>query len=179
MNILLELIDSMSSHECRHFKLLANRTNQSAKRKDIILFNYFRKHGDKSDEKKIAKKLYGDNLNAFYRLKSRLLGEIKNSLVLNHINKDDDLSVFKPLLMSKLMNSKGNQNLSVEFLIDAEKKAKNKNLPNLLNLVYDKMIKQSYSNNNIDVEVLMKKRKENRKESNRIQEVNDVLGALN
>ena len=41
------------------------------------------------------------------------------------------------------------------------------------------MIKLSYVSTNIDVELLLKKRKKNRKETNRIQEVDDVLAALN
>jgi hypothetical protein len=41
------------------------------------------------------------------------------------------------------------------------------------------MIKLSYRNRDIDVESLLKKRKNNRAETNRIQGVDDVLAALN
>ena len=75
MNTLFQLIKSMNTYECRAFKLTDNRTNQSPDRKDIILFEYYRKHNNKCDEKKIAKKFYGDNINAFYMLKNRLLSK--------------------------------------------------------------------------------------------------------
>ena len=179
MNVLLELIKSMSKYECRYFKILANRTNQSTARKDILLFDYFRKHVDNCDEKKIAKKLYGNNINAYYRLKSRLLSDLKNSLTLNYLNKDEELLILKHLFIARDMHNKGQNTLSMCFLIDTEKKARKKNLTHLLKLVYDEMIKMSHTNNKIDVESLLNKRKENRRETNRIQEVNDVLRALN
>ena len=46
-------------------------------------------------------------------------------------------------------------------------------------MIYNEKIKLSYVSINIDVELLLKKRKKNRKETNRIQEVDDVLAALN
>ena len=159
----IELIKSMSKHECRHFKILANRTNKSTSRKDILLFDYFRKHADNCDEMKIAKKLYGDNINANYRLKSRLLSDLKNSLTLNYLNKDEELLILKHLFIARNMYEKGQNALSMGFLMDAEKKAKKKNHSHLLKLVYDEMNKMSYTNNNIDVEILLNKRKENRR----------------
>ncbi|MGB2458300.1 MAG: hypothetical protein ACPIA4_04605, partial [Flavobacteriales bacterium] len=179
MNALFELIKAMNTYECRHFKLIANRTNQTPERKDIILFDYYRKHNNKCDEKKIAKKLYGDNINAFYRLKNRLLSNLKNSLTLNHMSQDDELIIYRQLFIAKLMNSRGCTDLSIDFLIESEKKAIEKKYPDLLKLIYNEMIKLSYRNRDVDVESLLKKRKNNRAETNRIQEVDDVLAALN
>ena len=122
MNALFELIKAMNKHECRHFKLLANRIQQLKQRKDIILFDYCRKHNDDYDEKKIAKKLYGNNLNAFYRLKSRLLTDLKNSLSLIYMSKDEELGIYRQLFIAKLLNQKGHPNLSLEFLKEIEKK---------------------------------------------------------
>ena len=178
MNALFELIKAMNTYECRHFKLIANRTNQASDRKDIILFDYFRKQNDKCDEKKIAKKLYGDNINAFYRLKNRLLTNLKNSITLNHMSQDDELIIYRQLFIAKLMNSRGCTDLSIDLLIESEKKAIEKNYPDLLKLIYNEMIKLSYRNRDIDVESLLKKRKKNRAETNRIQEIDDVLAAL-
>ena len=39
---------------------------------------------DMIDEDKIAAKLYGENKNAFYRLKNRLLTDLNKSLLLQH-----------------------------------------------------------------------------------------------
>lgn len=136
MNALFELIKAMNTYECRHFKLIANRTNQAPGRKDIILFDYYRKQNYEFDEKKIAKKLYGNNINAFYRLKNRLLSNLKNSLTLNHMKHDEELIIYRQLFIAKLMNTRGCTDLSIDFLIEAEKKAIEKNYPDLLKLIY-------------------------------------------
>ena len=174
MNALYELKKAMDKHECRQFKLLANRTKQTKQRKDIVLFDYYRKHNKNYNDSKIAKKLYGNNINAFYRLKNRLLTDLKDSLSLNYMAKDEELGIYRQLFIAKLLNQKGHSDLSFDFLFDIEKKAYEKNYPDLL-----KLIKLSCRNSEIDVESLLKKRKQNRKEINRIQEIDDVLAALN
>tara|TARA_Y100000385_G_scaffold287412_1_gene351619 strand:- start:201 stop:1658 length:1458 start_codon:yes stop_codon:yes gene_type:complete len=179
MNTLHELIKAMDRHECRQFKLLANRTNQSAKRKDLILFDYCRKHNKDYNEKKIAKKLYGDNINAFYRLKSRLYNDLKNSLTLSYLNKDEELAIYKQLFIAKLLSKKGLEDISHKVLTDAEKIASQKNLFDLLKLIYDEKIKIYHRNGSLNIESLLQKRKENRSNTNRIQEIDDVLAALN
>ena len=103
MNTLLELIRSMSKEEYRYFKVLANKTNKSSKRKDIILFNYYKTHKNTKNEAKIAKKLYNNNLNAFYRLKNRLINELKTSLTIQYINKETSSAAYiKEIFVAKI-----------------------------------------------------------------------------
>jgi hypothetical protein len=101
MNTLYELIHSMNKEELRTFKLLSNRIKTPNVRKEFLLLSYYKRKGKQYDEEKISKKLYGDNKNAFYRLKNRLLSNIINSLTFQHINKDNDLSTFKLILIGK------------------------------------------------------------------------------
>ena len=95
------------------------------------------------------------------------------------MGKDEELAIYRQLFLAKLLNQKGHSDLSIDFLLEIEKKAHKKNYPDLLKLVYKEMIKISYRNREIDVEYILIKRKQNRAETNKIQDVEDVLAALN
>ena len=86
MNLLQEVVLSLNKEESRFFKLFAGRTNTKDERKDLLLFDFIKK-SDPIDEDKIATKLYGENKNAFYRLKNRLLTDLNKSLLLQHLTK--------------------------------------------------------------------------------------------
>ena len=53
MNLLQEVILSLSKEESRFFKLYAGRTNIKEERKDLLLFDFIKK-ADSTDEGKIA-----------------------------------------------------------------------------------------------------------------------------
>lgn len=178
MNVLFELIRSLNKQECRHFKLLANRTNQSCERKDILLFDYYRNTKNCLKDNKIAKKLYNNNRNAFYRLKGRLLTNLKTSLAIQYINKDHELSIYRKIFVSRLLKTKGNFNLSLSILLEAEKKAKKNNLPDVLSLIYNEIIALSHEKTDIDIELYLGKRRDNKKKINLTQEIDDLLAVL-
>ena len=75
MSILNQLVGFMSKEDVRHLKLYLNRTRSNKdNRKDVELFDYIRKTGQKYDESRIFQKLYDSkDKNALYRLKNRLL----------------------------------------------------------------------------------------------------------
>jgi len=58
MNHLQTLIAGMSKEELRYYKLFTSRTSHEHDRKDIKLFNEYRKLGDRFEEEKAAKKIY-------------------------------------------------------------------------------------------------------------------------
>ena len=178
MNTLLELIMSMNKQECRHFKLLKKRTSQSFERKDILLFDFFRNHLVNSNESKIAKKLYGNNINGYYRLKNRLARDIETSLTHQYINKDNKLSIYRTIFVSRLLKTKGNYDLSYYYLLKAEKNAIKNNHLDALNLIYNEIIKLSNEKSSINVETFLEKRKKNKTKINQIQEIDDALAAL-
>jgi hypothetical protein len=128
---------------------------------------------------KISKKLYGDNKNAFYRLKNRLLSNIINSLTFKHINKDNDLSTFKLILIGKKLKEKGLYAFCYTIFQLAEKKAEKLELFELLNLVYLEIIKLSYERSEINVELYLAKRKKNNKKLVQLNEIDDVLAMVN
>ena len=179
MNTLYELIDSMSKEELRIFKLISNRVKTSNIRKEFVLLSNYKRLGDTFNEDKLSKKLYGENKNAFYRLKNRLLSNIINSLTFQHINKDNDLSTFKLILIGKKLKEKGLYDLCYSLFKLAEKKAEKLELFELLNIVYLEIIKLSYEKAGINVGVYLAKRKMNNQRLIKINEIDDVLAMVN
>ena len=121
MNLLQEVILSLNKEESRFFKLYAGRTNIKDERKDLLLFDFIKK-SDSIDEDKIAAKLYGKNKNAFYRLKNRLLTDLNKSLLLQHLNYEEDLSILQNLLLSRVFRQKQKNKVAEVYLKKRNKK---------------------------------------------------------
>ena len=93
MDILNQLITGLNKEEVRFFKMYINRVEKTDNRKDVQLFDYIRKSGDKFSDAIIFKKLYQpQEKNSYYRLKNRLIREVNKSLTLQHF--DDDMVVY-------------------------------------------------------------------------------------
>lgn len=177
MSMLFEVISSLNKEERRFFKLFASRTNSSADRKDLHLFDYFTKQNN-PEEDKIFSRLYGKNKNAFYRLKNRLLSDINKSLLLQHIGNETDLSTLQYLLLSRVFKQKRKTQVAVYYLKTAEKKATKTESFELLNIIYNELIKLSHEMISIDVEEYIEKRKSNNIKLQQLHEIDDVLAAV-
>ena len=179
MNILPEIIGLLNKEEIRGFKLFANRTNASDERKDILLFDYIKKNHLEYEDEKIFKKLYGGKeKNAFYRLKNRLLEDIGVSLALLHYNSSEINFVLNNYLLAKLFIGKNKWQIALFYLAKAEKKAHEIESFELLDMLYNEYIKLSHEVLDINPEEYITKRKENRLQLNRLQEIDDVLAAV-
>ena len=115
MNLLQEVVLSLNKEESRFFKLYAGRTNTKDERKDLILFDYIKK-SDTINEDKISNKLYGKNKNAFYRLKNRLLTDLNKSLLLQHLNNEEDFSILQNILLSRVFRQKQKNKVAEVYL---------------------------------------------------------------
>ncbi len=179
MNILPEIISLLNKEEIRGFKLFANRTNAFDGRKDILLFDHIKKNNTGFDDEKIFKKLYnGKEKNAFYRLKHRLLEDIGISLSLLHYNSSEVNNVLNNYLLAKLFISKNKWHIALHYMSKAEKKAREIESFELLDMLYNEYIKLSHEVLDINPEEYIIKRKENRLQLNRLQEIDDVLAAV-
>ncbi len=177
MNALLEVIHSLNKEESRFFKLYAGRTNSSGERKDLMLFDAFKRSGE-PDEDKIATKLYGGNKNAYYRLKNRLLSDLNKSLMLQHISNEADLSILQSLLLARIFKQKRKYKIAISYLHKAEKKATQIEAFELLNIIFNELIKMSHDDASIDVEHYIEERKSNNKRLYTLQEIDDILAAV-
>ena len=121
MNILLQTIKSLNKEEIRYYKIFSNRTHNAPGRKDTALFEEIRRNSQDYDEKKIRKKMYGDNNNNFYQLKNNLLNAINKSIVSQHTDKENNTSLYNIVLLSRIYKRKGSIDLSYHYLKKAEK----------------------------------------------------------
>jgi hypothetical protein len=179
MKILNDLVAYMNKEESRHLKLYLNRTNASGDRKDAVLFDYIRKSGENYDEEKIVGKLYGGkDKNAFYRLKNRLKEDINKSLTLQYFNNEEGNTVFHNLTLSRHFQHKRKYDLAFHYLQRAEKKAVSIHSYELLDIIYSDYIRLSQETVTVNPEEYILKRKDNREQLNRLQEIDDILAAL-
>lgn len=176
MQVLEEIIKDLSKEEIRNFKLFVTRTNNSGERKDILLFDSFRKGTNELNEDKIFAKLYpSTDKNPYYRLKNRLLEDVGLSLLLLNYNQNAVNFVLNNFLLAKLFIQKNKWEIATFYLNKAEKKAREIDEPALLELIYNEYIKLSTEVLEVNPKDYIDKRRQNREKLNQIQEIDDVL----
>jgi AraC-like DNA-binding protein len=176
MKILQNMIGFMNKEELRHFKLFANRTNASSDRKDLLLFDYIRHSFPEYDEDRIQEKLYGKkDKNTLYRLKNRLLDDVSRSLALQYFETTDYNLILNYIALARLFQARNQSEIAVHFLTRAEKKAFDLELFDLLDLIYNELIRLSQETLEINPQVYIPRRKMNRAKLNLLQEIDDIL----
>lgn len=179
MNILQQIIASMNKEEVRHLKLFMGRTNSGPERKDIELFDYIRQRPEDYDETKIQARLYGtDDKNALYRLKNRLLEDIGKSLALQYADESDFNHVAMNLQLARHFLSNSQFQLALFYLGKAEKRAISVENHELLDLIYSEYIRYSQETLGVNPSEYIRKRRENREDLARIQEIDDILAEV-
>ena len=144
------IIDSLSKEEVRFFKLFLNRT-VSASRKDVDLFDLLRKKRGDYKTKDLLKKL-NTSAGNYYTLKNRLYHELNNSMVWQHIWKDQQSKSFSFVLLSRVYKNKGELELSFNYLKKAEKEAIDSDLYEILSIIYSEVLQLSHELISIDVD---------------------------
>lgn len=178
MNILQKIISSLNKEESRFYKLLGARTNKHKARKDFLLFDHIRKNGVDYSESQIAKKLYGNNMNAYYQLKNRLLSDLNKSMMLQHLEKEVDISIMQNILLSRVYLRKGETTVSYWFLMKAEENALKLEHYELLNTIYSEILKLSHEMVSIEVEEYLEKQKKNKMKLDKVQELDQVIALV-
>jgi len=178
MNKLYQIIASLSTEECRNLKILLTRTNDSEDRKDIMLFDYVRKNSPSLDEEFIATKLYDTGRNSFYRLKNRLNNDINKSLLFFHYNDNNYFNTLNLISLANIFNDKEELKLAYAYLMQAEKKAIKNEFYNLLDLIYNDLIRLSIKSLKFNPKEYLKKRIENFKILQIIHEIDYLQATL-
>lgn len=178
MDTLSHIVLGMNKEDIRFFKLYSLRTAANAERKDIAFFDIIRKNNKSYDEDKTALKLYGQNKNAFYRMKNRLIEEINKSLIIQHLEDDEVIYILHMLSTSKFYFGRNQYDVAFHFLRKAEKYALKIESFDLLDVIYGEFIKLSHEIITINPETYIQKRKENKIQLNHIREIDDILSAV-
>lgn len=165
MDILEQIIEHLSSDEVRRFKILSNRFKADEEKKLIVLFDAIRAGNYDSVEDEIVTQLYGDlsanSKNNYYRLRNKLLSNIEKSLIFYHFNYKNSIEAQNNLQLAILLGEKSLYKESHHYLKKAEKIAINNDQFNLLEVIYDEMVSLGMKDVEIDIEFILKKRKEN------------------
>ena len=167
------IIDSLSKEEVRFFKLFLNRT-VSASRKDVNLFDFLRKRKGDYKTKDLLKKL-NTSAGNFYTLKNRLYHELNNSMVWQHIWKDQQSKSFSFVLLSRVYKNKGELELSFNYLKKAEKEALDSDLYEILSIIYSEVLQLSHELISIDVDYYIEQKRKNIKTLSEIDEIDLLL----
>jgi len=160
---LTTIINTLNKEEIRSFKLYSSRISTGdGDNKTVRLFDLIKY--DKVDEfdNEVVKLLFPKgNINAYYRLKNRLINDIEQSLLLIHRSKDDRFNIYKLIELANVFRYKSNYQVAFNYLQKAEKKAKQSEHLDLLNIIYDEINALAKDFYKIDPEIYITKKKEN------------------
>ena len=158
-NVLNSIIQSLSKQEIRFFKLFIKRTDNK-KRKDVELFDFIKKKGGDLKIKDALKKLE-TNTNNYHQIKNRLYHELNNSMVWQHIWKDNQSKSFSYVLLARVYKNKGELELAFHYLNYAEKEALGSELYEILSIIYTEIIQLSHELISVDVDKYIALKKDN------------------
>ena len=177
MKILDTIIQSLSKEEIRFYKLFVRRTNQAKERKDLKLFDIIKKNIYQDYSKKAIKSLNVTS-NNFHQLKNRIYKDLNNSMVWQHISKDQQSKSFSFILLSRVYKNKGELDLAYHYLKIAEKESIKLELFEILAIVYSEIIELSHELISIDLDSYLFLKKENSKVRDEIEDIDTHLAKL-
>lgn len=179
MKILQHVAGIMNKEEVRHLKLFMGRTAAGSDRKDAELFDFIRKHYPDYPEEKIQKKLYENkDKNALYRLKNRLLDDIGKSLVLQYFDENEFNDIVHSIVLARFFQTKAQPKIAKYYLARAEKKARETDQIDLLDVIYSEFIRLSQETLELNPTEYIRLRKNNRYTLNYLQEIDDILAEV-
>lgn len=179
MDILNSIVKGMSREQVRFFKLFIARSHYHEDRLDERLFDYMRKSGDDYDEEKVVRDLYNkDDKNAFYRLRNRLLSDLNKSLMLQHVDDDQNLFLLHLLSLAKYFLGKNNTKTALYFLKKAEAQALKTENAELLDIIYGDYIRLSHELLSIDPEKYIQLRHDNHEQIRKMRTIDDILAVV-
>ncbi len=165
MDVLEKVIFSLTSDEVRRFKILSNRFKSEDEKKLIILFDTIRSEKFIDEEQEIVKSLYQTNdaqtRNRYYRLRNKLLENIEKSLTFYHFKYKDSIHAYYDIQLAIMFRERGGYGLALYFLKKAEKKAKELDQFNILEVIYEEYTQLAVKDIEIDIEEVLERRKAN------------------
>jgi hypothetical protein len=179
MDLLPQIISNLRKEEIRHFKLFAGRVRKGDDRKDLRLFEMFKRSPGGEEKEGFAESLYGKgSRNPYYRLKNRLLETLNESLWLLHYRKDPFSSCMYLFSLARLHEADDRNEVALYYLRRAERQASKEEYFELLDLIYRQFIRLSSLTSGIDPEAYIRLRKENRAKLEALNAIDDLLAVV-
>lgn len=175
MDIINQIVDKLSKDELRYLNM--RYADGDSERKDLLLLNLIRKQGDKFDEDKTLKQLgysQGEK-NSYYRLKNRVIADIGEGLTLLYTSKNEGLELQHYLALFSIYYGKQLYKVCLYYLKRAEKIAKQTESYELLDIVYDGMVRLSFHLTEINPSQYSALRRSNMQLVSALRELDDYL----
>ena len=182
MDILEQIIENLTSDEVRRFKILSNRFKADEEKKLIVLFDAIRAGNYGAVEEEMVTTFYGDishnSRNNYYRLRNKLLNNLEKSLLFYHFNYKNTLEAYSTLQLALLLEERGLYKETYYYLKKAEKVAQKYDQFNILEVIYDEMIRLASKDVEMEVEAILKNRKANFTKIEMTRLTSEVLGVI-
>lgn len=173
------IIASMNKEDIRHFKLYSTRMEYDFDRKDLLLFNLMKKDGEHYNDTSAARKLYPHgNKNAFYRMKHRLLEHLNKSLLLQYMDSHENIEILTSLSLYHFHFSRNSFETALYFLKKSERRAKQLESLELLDLIYGEFIRLFNVSVDFNPEVYITLQQENAQKLEKLRQINQVLAMV-
>lgn len=181
MDILERIIENLTSDEVRRFKILSNRFKADEEKKLLVLFDAIRAGDFEQTEDQVITQFYGNtsaqSKNSYYRLRNKLLSNLEKSLLFYHFNYKSPIESYSNIQLSMLFRERGLYREAYHNLRKAEKVALEYDQFNLLEVIYDEMVKLG-TNFEVDIDSIIEKRKENTRKIEFLRANSEVLGTV-
>ncbi len=165
----------------RRFKILSNRFKADEEKKLLILFDAIRAGNFAETEPGVVTQFYGDtsakSRNSYYRLRNKLLSNLEKSLLFYHFNYKNSIQAYSYIQLAILFRERGLYRESFYHLRKAEKNAVEQDQFNVIEVIYDEMVKLAV-NHDVDIEKVIERRRENQKKIEILRASNEVLGMI-
>jgi len=181
VDILERIIENLTSDEVRRFKILSNRFKADEEKKLLVLFDAIRAGDFKENEEEVIRQFYGNtsakSKNSYYRLRNKLLSNLEKSLLFYHFNYKNSIESLSNIQLAILFRERGLYREAFHNLKKAEKVALKQDQFNVLEVIYDEMVKLAV-NYEVDIESVLERRRENLKKIESLRAISEVLGMV-
>ena len=181
MDILERIIENLTSDEVRRFKILSNRFKADEEKKLLVLFDAIRAGDFKENEDDVIRQFYGDthakSKNSYYRLRNKLLSNLEKSLLFYHFNYKNSIESLSNIQLAILFRERGLYREAYHNLKKAERVALKQDQFNVLEVIYDEMVKLA-TNFEVAIDTVLKHRRENQKKIESLRAISEVLGMV-
>lgn len=181
MDILERIIENLTSDEVRRFKILSNRFKADEEKKLLVLFDAIRAGNFDETENDVITQFYGNtsarSKNSYYRLRNKLLSNLEKSLLFYHFNYKSPIESYSNIQLSMLFRDRGLYREAYYNLRKAEKVALEYDQFNLLEVIYDEIVKLG-TNFEVDIDSIIDKRKDNLKKIEFLRANSEILGTV-
>lgn len=183
MDILERIVENLTSDEVRRFKILSNRFKADEEKKLLVLFDAIRAGSFKDIEDDVITQFYGStdakSKNSYYRLRNKLLSNLEKSLLFYHFNYKNSIESYSNIQLSILFRERGLYREAFHNLKKAEKVAQDQDQFNVLEVIYDEMVKLATKTNfQVDIESILKRRRENLQKIEILRANSEILGMV-